>query len=387
MSSLLPYNCTKFEKDVEKAIKYAADVSLLFGFRFKNADQQLRLALDWEYSLAQVNIDDFAERILKGLEFHRLRGTPAALRNGLSWYGFNDIVIEEEIPGEHFAEFQIGFEKIPNDLVVDKIISIAQMAAPLRSRLSRMYNELYDERRFILDDSLLGEGLLSDDSGIRLREDGPKLSFSRVNNRAIEISLSIVSACASREHFIAAKNMDTWRLDFAHLDDAPSDAINWKAAIERERTVFNATSFGKIPAKLFEVHHFSKASIILSEDAELSDLNTSFCGGYDEIEEEPFILSFSHLSENKTRVKRIIIDERFLREKVFQAVNDLEHVMPNAIRERECLIAATYENFTGVLGVERERFAAVEYKGADTWRDHRHFGVPWNRQCFFTEMV
>jgi hypothetical protein len=62
--SLLPYNSTKFEKDLEEAIKCAADVSLLFGFRFKNADLQLRLALAWEYSLAQVNIDDFAERVL-----------------------------------------------------------------------------------------------------------------------------------------------------------------------------------------------------------------------------------------------------------------------------------------------------------------------------------
>jgi hypothetical protein len=41
-----------------------ANVSLLFGFKFENTDSQLRLALAWEYSLAQVNIDDFAERVL-----------------------------------------------------------------------------------------------------------------------------------------------------------------------------------------------------------------------------------------------------------------------------------------------------------------------------------
>jgi P2-related tail formation protein len=112
--SLLPYNSTKFERDVEQAIKYAANVSFLYGFKFENTDPQLRLSLAWEYSLAQVNIDDFAERVLKGLEFHRLRGTPAALRNALSWYGFDNIIIEEEPPGEHFADFQIGIEEIPN---------------------------------------------------------------------------------------------------------------------------------------------------------------------------------------------------------------------------------------------------------------------------------
>jgi hypothetical protein len=132
--SLLPYNSTKFEKDVEKAITYDVAVEGLHGFKFKTISQiqstygaaggdsinKSRLSLVslvWEYSLAQVNIDDFAERVLKGLEFHRLRGTPAPLRNALSWYGFNNIIIEEEIPGEHFAEFQIGFKKIPNFLL------------------------------------------------------------------------------------------------------------------------------------------------------------------------------------------------------------------------------------------------------------------------------
>jgi hypothetical protein len=133
--TLLSPNSTKFERDVEATIKYAADTSSLFGFKFKNTDPQLQLALFWEYSLAQVNIDDFTERVLKGLEFHRLRGTPAALRNALSWYGFDDIIIEEDPPGEHFAEFQLGITEIPNGFVPDPIITVAAFAAPLRSRL------------------------------------------------------------------------------------------------------------------------------------------------------------------------------------------------------------------------------------------------------------
>jgi hypothetical protein len=382
--SLLPYNSTKFERDVEAAIKYAADVSLLFGFRFKNADLQLRLALDWEYSLAQVNIEDFAGRVLKGLEFHRLRGTPAALRNALSWYGFDDIIIEEEVPGEHFSEFQLGISEIPNGFVPDPVISVSAFAAPLRSRLSRMYNNLYDERRFILDDSLLGEGLLSDDSGTRLAEDGPKLSFGRVNNRAVEMPAPVASAGVYRDHFLVAKNSDTSKLDFACFDDLPSDAINWKAATERDRTVFNPDPVGKISADLFEPRHFSKASIILSEDAELDDLNTCFCGGYDESDETPFILSFSHLSQNKTTVKRVIIDERFLRERNFYAVNDFEPEISSGIRERERSINLDYADFESVSAFDREHFATTQYNGADTWRNHRHFGVPWKDQNFYT---
>jgi P2-related tail formation protein len=88
--SLLPYNSSKLERNLEKAIDYKVGVDVLAGFKFKTIGSRLSLA--WEYSLAQVNIDDFAERVLKGLEFHRLRGTPASLRNALSWYNFSDII-------------------------------------------------------------------------------------------------------------------------------------------------------------------------------------------------------------------------------------------------------------------------------------------------------
>jgi hypothetical protein len=249
-----------------------------------------------------------------------------------------------------------------------------------------MYNKLYDERCLFLGNSLLDEGVLSDDSGTRLTENGPKLSFGRINTRMFEMSTPIVSAAASRDHFIFAKNIDTWRLDFATLDDLPSDAINRKATAERERSVFNITPLGEIPADLFEPRRFSKSSIVLSEDAIFDDLNTVFAGGYDEVEEEPFILSFTPLSSGKRTVRRIFIDEYFLREKSFKAVNEFEPRVSNGIRERER--SSVFEwNFKVASAVERSHFAAVEYKGADTWRDQRHFSVPWNRQSFYTEML
>jgi hypothetical protein len=220
--------------------------------------------------------------------------------------------------------------------------------------------------------------VLSDDSGTRLTENGPKLSFGRVNTRVIEIPPPVVSASASRDHFITAKNIDTWRLDFATFDDLPSDAINRKAMAERERTVFNADPVGEIPANLFEPHRISKSSIVLSEDAAFDDINTTFGGGYDEIEEMPFILSFTPLSSGKRTVKRIFIDEYSVREKNFHAVNDFEPEVLSGVRERERSVVFEYD-FSVTSGIERNHFAAVEYKGSDIWRDHRHFGIPWNK--------
>ena len=136
--SLLPYNATKFEKALEQAIKYNVDPNVLAGFKFETTGNNINLALSWEYSLSQINIDNFRERVIQGLKFHRLKGTLYSLRQAFSWYGFDNIKIEEEEPGEHFAEFQIGVDEIPNNLEVEKIVSIAELAAPLRSRLSRM---------------------------------------------------------------------------------------------------------------------------------------------------------------------------------------------------------------------------------------------------------
>jgi hypothetical protein len=384
--SLLPYNSTKFERDVEATIKYSVNVSSLSGFKFKNADAWLRLALAWEYSLAQVNIDDFSERVLEGLKFHRLRGTPAALRSAFSWYGFDNIIIEEEVPGVHFAEFQIGINEIPNGFVPDPVIGIATCAAPLRSRLSRMYNNLYDDRCLFFDNSLLDESLLSDDSGTRLTEDGVKLSFGRVNTRAVEIPPPVVSASVSRKHFIAAKNIDAWRLDFATLDDLPSDAVNRRGIAEREHIVSNGDPVGKIPSNLFEPQSFSKSSIVLSEDAAFDDVNTTFAGGYDEIEEEPFILSFTPLSSGKRTVRRVFIDEYSVREKSFRAVNGFEPQVSKGMRERERSVVSEWD-FAVISDVERNHFASVEYKLSDIWRDHRHFSIPWNKCSEYTPIL
>jgi hypothetical protein len=308
------------------------------------------------------------------------------LRNALSWYGFDDIIIEEEPPGEHFADFQIGLKEIPNGFMPDQIINVSAFAAPLRSRLSRMYNELYDDRCLFLDESRLDEGVLSDDSGIRLTEGGPKLSFGRVNTRAIEMPSPVVSATASRNHFITAKNIDTWRLDFGALDDLPSDAINHKTTAERERTVFNTDPVGEIPKDLFEPRRFSKSSIVLSEDAVFDDINTTFAGGYDEVEDAPFILSFTAFSSIKRTVKRVFIDEYFLREKSFRAISDFESEVLSGIRERERSVELEWD-FNVISSAERVHFAAIEYKRADTWRDHQHFCIPWNKCSEYTPIL
>jgi P2-related tail formation protein len=302
--SLLPPNATKLEKNIEVAVRYDVDVEILNGFKFKtipplqiqsaysavSSDSIIgtRLSLAWEYSLAQVNIDDFQERVLKGLTFHRIRGTPASLRNALSWYNFDDIIIEEEPPGEHFAEFQIGFKlnktgpgsAWPNDLVIDKLIDISKTASPLRSRLTRMYNEEYDIRRFILDASIWGD-ILSDNSGTRLTPDSPVLSFGRTNRYSITIPEIAAQFHNRRQHFAFATNSDTYKLDWTILDESSNHAMNHDFFRYAFRYIHNTDSVCDKLTEIFKPHKIAKALVVLSEDSVLEDINSCFSCGYE----------------------------------------------------------------------------------------------------------
>jgi hypothetical protein len=80
-----------------------------------------------------------------------------------------------------------------------------------------------------------------------------------------------------------------------------------------------------------------------------------------------------------------LIDEYFLREKVFYAINEFEPNILNGIRERERSLVFKCD-FNVISAVERNRFVAAEYKGADIWQDQKHFDVPWNRQSDYQKI-
>ncbi|MDR3244932.1 MAG: hypothetical protein LBT50_00685 [Prevotellaceae bacterium] len=383
--SLLPPNASKLERNLEKAIDYKVGTDVLSGFKFKTIGSSVTLPLAWEYSLAQVNIDDFQERILKGLAFHRICGTPASLRNALSWYNFYNIIIEEEPTGEHFAEFQIGLSEIPNSFGVDAIVSTARLAAPLRSRLSRMYNSLYDVRRFMLDGSKFGD-FLSDHSGIRLQNNGPKLSFGRENSYKITIPEITSKNAIEREHFIYAKNADTYKLDFANLDDAAIDIVNHKSVSFPMRYVWNTDAIGNLPQKLFDPSIIAKAAVVLS-DSILDDINSNLSAGYEKITEEPFIVSFSLLSQHKTTAEQILVEERFFRENICSAISALVPSVSESGHSRNCV--AIFQDFSAAIEKihARNHCSNAQYQGSNTWHDHRHFDMAWTDQSNYTEIT
>lgn len=376
--SFLPYNATKLERAVEQAIKYNVDPKILAGFKFAATGKNINLALSWEYSLAQINVDDFKERIIEGLKFHRLRGTPYALRQALSWYDFDDVKIEEELPGEHFSEFQIGLREIPNDLDIDKIVAASTMASPLRSRLSRMYNELYDIRRFILDQSAWGD-FLSDHSGNTLYDGSPKFSFGRINNFSVATNFANTHCYRIAYRFVFAKNYDTYKLDWAILDESDKGTLNYGHSRLSAKFVSNGDSVCDKLDKVFETRKIARALVVLSEDCTLEDINSCFSCGHERITIEPFTLDFSYLSENAREYEQQLISYRDFEEISANAANTFERKCRECARNRE-LCAIVRSNFGAVTTTDTEMNLRAQYLGNNTWTNQKHFDVPWLEQ-------
>ena len=376
--SLLPPNATHLELAAEEAITYNPDVSALAGFKLKATTSNLGLLLAWEYSLSQIPIEDLQERIKQGIKFHMYCGTPYALRLALSWYGFENIKIEEEEPGAHFAEFQIGLDEIPNDLDAYKMVEVSLLAAPLRSRLSRMYNDLWDIRRFVLDESPWGD-LLSDHSGYQLYPDGPKFSFGRINNYGLDIPTPETGFFCDRCRFAYAVNMDTYRLDWAILDETSPGTLNHDMSREAHRYIFNTDFAGDKMGNIFQSRRIAKALPVLSEDAVLDDINTCFSCGTIVYDETPFTLNFNFLSEVTLASAQELIAYRNWREGFRTAISQLNPTVERGYRSREyasvCDLGAEIKQSQTM-----ERFNLATYKGNNTWHDQQHFDVSWEDQ-------
>ena len=194
--SLLPANTSELQRHLAELNQFKPE--------FEQALQQIREMkntpsdnllhwLVWEYGLEAIlpYSSDMRQMLTMGLNWQRIRGTPGALKMALLWLGIYSPEIENEPPGRHFYEYQLDPGKVPGDGDINRIINLARMSAPVRSRLSRIYHD-HNVRKLSLsqaDTSEFGH-LLSDHSGVpvdggRSGEDATKLSFGRKHGSGV----------------------------------------------------------------------------------------------------------------------------------------------------------------------------------------------------------
>jgi hypothetical protein len=312
---LLPPNATALERSLSLSTdlltRLGGETESLKGFKTDPADSLLPWLI-WEYGLGELlpYLPDPRRAIAEGIRWQRLRGTPAALTTALSWIGAT-ATVEQETPGIHFAEFQFDpGQVLDDDGAIANLIAIARLSAPARSRLSRIYHG-WDLRRLVLDESRLGEALLSDHSGVFWRDGQTKLSFGRVRQLANPPPDIVLAPAREAVRFAIARLMDRYLLSFSALGD-PGHTPNEEILHSHLFTLANAQGVPD-PVGVRPERRFCKAMVVLSDSTPLGDINANLPRFVWQEHGEQFGLGKGTLSESDHRLRRVEVLERFRR--------------------------------------------------------------------------
>ena len=313
---LLPPNATALERSLSLSTdlltRLGGETESLKGFKTDPADSLLPWLI-WEYGLGELlpYLPDPRRAIAEGIRWQRLRGTPAALTTALSWIGAT-ATVEQETPGIHFAEFQFDpGQVLDDDGAIANLIAIARLSAPARSRLSRIYHG-WDLRRLVLDESRLGEALLSDHSGVFWRDGQTKLSFGRVRQLANPPPDFVLAPAREAVRFAMARLMDRYLLSFSALGD-PGHTPNEEILHSHLFTLANAQGVPD-PVGVRPERRFCKAMVVLSDSTLLGDINANLPRFvWQETGEAITLGDGNPLSATPHRLIRVAVLERFAR--------------------------------------------------------------------------
>ncbi|MFN3462412.1 MAG: hypothetical protein ACK4ZN_15505, partial [Oceanibaculum sp.] len=161
---------------------------------------------------------------------------------------------------------------LDDDGSIANLIAIARLSAPARSRLSRIYHG-WDLRRLVLDESRLGEALLSDHSGVFWRDGQTKLSFGRGFAQDALASGQQIAPNREAVRFAVARLMDRYLLSFSALGD-PGHTPNEEILHSHLFTLANALGVPD-PVGVRPERKFCRAMVVLSDSTPLGDINAN----------------------------------------------------------------------------------------------------------------
>jgi hypothetical protein len=381
VESLLPSNATQLESSLEQAFTGAFNPDEFRGFKFKaESVPYLFNDLVYEYGLEAVSLwlEDSAEILREGLLFQRLRGTPVAMKMALKWTGLEDVIVEEEPSGEHFAEFQLGLEGIPYNFSIDAIKALADMAKPVRARLTRLYNSLYDRRHLILDQNQYGD-LLSDYSGIRDSDD-LQISFGRETKLEINTALQVSHVCYRfSEKVLHIYSNNIFRLSYGILGEDYTEFFD-PGFVHEHSFIFEMLDGVANTAIPLTYSSLAKSHLILSDGVPLESENTALGAFFIQESGRPNILSDSALSDHLWKLAPTEILERSTSFFAISVIHPQTYAMAKLSTSSHFL----YTNNSNISATSLHQTLlptlTVSYTGAIFWHDHKHLDRPWSEE-------
>ncbi len=179
--------------------------------------------LVWEYGLDELlpYLPDPRVALTTGLQWQRIKGTPASLRMALAWLGINAVVEQETPTGRHWFEYQIDPGKLLTRAEIENLVGLARLSAPVGTRLARVFHG-YDMRRFVWDHSSWSDGSLWSNYSGRFDPDlGVYLSFQVEWNDWLEFGGLLSEALVELDIVTRAQLANVPRWDFFAWGDGP----------------------------------------------------------------------------------------------------------------------------------------------------------------------
>lgn len=177
--------------DRELAIAEAVDVWARLGDDYARVrSNDLAPAPEWlpylaaEYGLGELipYVPDLARLIAVGPDWQRKRGTPGAVRTGLSWVGYTADLEWALARRRRWHLWQMKLSRLPDsehpDL--DRIDGIASLSDDATSHFWRGFRG-FDVRPIEMGNSRWGSAMWGSSSGVRIQADGALWSFGRAS--------------------------------------------------------------------------------------------------------------------------------------------------------------------------------------------------------------
>ncbi len=137
---LLPDNAQPLEIALSLATAPSVDVDEavvgLRGIKLRNPPPSFLPYLIYEYGLGELTpyLPNLYELIGEGIDWQRIRGTPASVDLALSWIGYSAEIEEPSIRRWRWNLFQLALDRVrDNEIDLSRIEGVAQLSVPVRS--------------------------------------------------------------------------------------------------------------------------------------------------------------------------------------------------------------------------------------------------------------
>lgn len=182
---LLPGNSTGWERAVAGVLDTTATlgpaITIIRGTKITAPPPSFLPFLIYEYGLGELTpyVPNLYDLIAEGIDWQRVRGTPAAIALALSWLGYSARIEEESTWRRFWNMFQLELDRVRDGRSdLDRIAGVAKLSVPLRSVFWRGYQGL-DIRPLTYGQSHYSNAHYGEYSGVRLRPGGALWSFGR----------------------------------------------------------------------------------------------------------------------------------------------------------------------------------------------------------------